>query len=232
MPPVFGSARLSQRSSLSGTSGKQSRSIRIILRSDRGVTPVTSLVPTGSFPSGRPLAIQADTILKAEAKHGDEVLRHGPSEAALQAIDQIHDRLESPADRMLRTVVPRSSYFVLPVFALANTGVALTTDVFQNREALMLAILVGLVIGKPLGFAAVSALAVRLGLAQKPDAYSWRQLIGAGALAGIGFTMSLFFAGQAFPVEGEFAAAKIAEFSASMLSAVIGVAVLWNARSG
>jgi NhaA family Na+:H+ antiporter len=74
-----------------------------------------------------------------------------------------------------------------------------------------------------------SALAVWLRVAVKPDAYSWRQLAGAGALAGIGFTMSLFIAGQAFPVGSDFAAAKIAVFVASVLSALIGVALLWTA---
>jgi len=93
----------------------------------------------------------------------------------------------------------------------------------------VLAIMAGLAIGKPLGFILVSALAVRLRLAQKPDAYSWRQLAGAGALAGIGFTMSLFIAGQAFPVAGDFAVAKIAVFAASVLASVLGVAVLWSA---
>jgi NhaA family Na+:H+ antiporter len=93
----------------------------------------------------------------------------------------------------------------------------------------MLAIMAGLVIGKPLGLVSASALAVRLGLAVKPDAYSWRQLAGAGALAGIGFTMSLFIAGQAFPAVADFAAAKIAVFAASVLSAIIGVALLWSA---
>jgi NhaA family Na+:H+ antiporter len=66
-------------------------------------------------------------------------------------------------------------------------------------------------------------------VAVKPAAYSWQQLAGAGALAGIGFTISLFIAGQAFPVAGDFAAAKIAVFAASVLSSVIGVAVLWRA---
>jgi NhaA family Na+:H+ antiporter len=73
------------------------------------------------------------------------------------------------------------------------------------------------------------ALAVWLSFAQKPSAYSWWQLLGAGALAGIGFTMSLFIAGQAFPVASDFAAAKIAVFAASVVSALIGVAVLWHA---
>ena len=65
----------------------------------------------------------------------------------------------------------------------------------------------------------------------KPDAYSWRQLVGAGALGGIGFTMSLFIAAQAFVNQSDFAAAKLAVFAASVLSALCGVAILWNARN-
>jgi NhaA family Na+:H+ antiporter len=190
---------------------------------------LAAFIPTRPPPDFKTLAMQADTILAAEARHEGEQYRQGPSVSALRALDAIHDRLESPADRMLRTVGLRSSYLVLPIFALANAGVAISTDVFSGRESLMLAIMIGLVIGKPLGFMLASILAVRLGLAQKPGAYSWRQLAGAGALAGIGFTMSLFIAGQAFPVASDFAAAKIAVFSASVLAALIGVAVLWNA---
>lgn len=187
-------------------------------------------IPTRPPPDLRALMIQANTILDAEAEHSGEVLRHGPSMPALRALDAIHDRLESPADRLLRHAGARSNYIVLPLFALANAGVVLTMDVVDAHEPLMLAIIAGLVIGKPVGLVAASALAVWLGLAVKPAAYSWRQLIGAGALAGIGFTMSLFIAGQAFPAEGDFAAAKIAVFAASVLSAIIGVAILWSAR--
>jgi NhaA family Na+:H+ antiporter len=130
---------------------------------------------------------------------------------------------------MLRSVGPRSTYLVLPVFALANAGVVLGLAALQSYEPLMLAVAAGLVIGKPVGFVLASALAVRIGLAVKPDAYSWRQLAGAGALAGIGFTMSLFIAGQAYPDAGAFGAAKIAVFASSLLSALVGVAILWNA---
>ncbi len=191
---------------------------------------LAALIPTRPPPDFKTLAMQADVILTTEAQQGGEQFRRGPSTPALEALDAIHDRLESPADRMLRNVAPRSSYLVLPVFALANAGVALSTDVFSRHGMLVLAIVTGLAIGKPLGFVLASGLAVRLGLAHKPGAYSWRQLAGAGALAGIGFTMSLFIAGQAFPVASDFAVAKIAVFAASLLSSVIGVAVLWSAQ--
>jgi Na+:H+ antiporter, NhaA family len=187
-------------------------------------------IPTRPPPNLRALMTQADQILAAEARHGGEVLRHGPSVPALRALDAIHDRLESPADRLLRHAGARSSYLVLPLFALVNAGVALRPDVFTGHEPLLLAIVLGLTVGKPLGLVAASVLAVGLRIALKPDEYSWRQLAGAGALAGIGFTMSLFIAGQAFPAPADFAAAKIAVFTASILSAFIGVAVLWRPR--
>jgi NhaA family Na+:H+ antiporter len=186
-------------------------------------------IPTRPPPNMRALMIQADSIIAAEARHGDEVLRWGPSAPALRALDAIHDRLESPADRLLRHAGARSSYLVLPLFAFANAGVVLGMSALDGHQPLILAILAGLVIGKPLGLVGASALAVWLGIAKKPTGYSWRQMAGAGALAGIGFTMSLFIAGQAFNDPSDFAAAKIAVFTASVISALIGVAVLWNA---
>jgi NhaA family Na+:H+ antiporter len=192
---------------------------------------LAAFIPTRKPPDYRSLVLQAEAILAAEASHGGEQFRQGPSTPALRELDAIHDRLESPADRLLRNVAPRSSYLVLPIFALANAGVVIAAEVLAGHGMLMAAIICGLTIGKPAGFLLASWLAVKLGVAEKPAAYSWRQLGGAGALAGIGFTMSLFIAGQAFSQAEVFAAAKIAVFAASVLSAIIGVAVLWGAPS-
>jgi Na+:H+ antiporter, NhaA family len=192
---------------------------------------LAAFIPTRPPPDFRALVAQADAILTAEAAHGGEQFRHGPSAPALRELDAIHDRIESPADRLLRNVAPRSSFLVLPVFALANAGVVIAAEALNGHGMLMAAIICGLTLGKPAGFLLASWAAVRLGIAEKPLAYSWRQLLGAGALAGIGFTMSLFIASQAFPVAVDFAAAKIAVFAASILSAVIGVALLWSAKS-
>jgi NhaA family Na+:H+ antiporter len=187
---------------------------------------LAAFIPTRPPPDYRALVAQADAILSEEARHGGEQFRLGPSTPALRELDAIHDRLESPADRLLRHVAPHSSYLVLPVFALANAGVVFAADVFSGHGTLMVAIIAGLAVGKPVGFMLASWLAVKLRLAEKPAAYSWAQLAGAGTLAGIGFTMSLFIAGQAFPLAQDFAAAKIAVFTASILSAIIGVGVL------
>jgi len=190
---------------------------------------LAALIPTRPPPDLKTLAMQADTILVAEAERSREQLHRGPSTPALEALEAIFDRLESPADRLLRNAAPRSSYLVLPLFALANAGVAISPDVVSRHEMLVVAILVGLVVGKPLGFVVACALAVGIGLAEKPSAYAWQQVFGAGALAGVGFTMSLFIAGQAFPAADDFAAAKVAVLAASLVSSVLGIALLWRA---
>ena len=190
---------------------------------------VTPTRPPGNLES---LLSQAEAVFRHELQTSRErVVRHGPSEPALHAIDQIHDRIESPAAKLLRSVEPWSSYAVLPLFALANAGVAWSAGVVDGHELLIAAIVLGLVLGKPLGMVAVAALAVRAGLAVKPDAYSWRQMLGAGALAGIGFTMSLFIAGRAFTDESDFAAAKVGIFLASLIAGALGTALLWRRRS-
>lgn len=189
------------------------------------------LIPTRPPPNLQALMTQISSIIRAETKPGESFLKHGLSTPAINALNAIHDRIESPADKVLRRVEPWSSFFILPIFAFANAGVQVSMDVLQGHEALILAIIAGLVIGKPFGILAVTALAVRLKIAAKPRDYSWVQLFGAGAMGGIGFTMSLFIAGRAFPAVNDFAAAKIGVFSASVLAAVFGVAILWFAKT-
>lgn len=188
------------------------------------------LIPTRPPANMKALLAQAATVIHREDLHRDEALRVGPSEPALRELDAIHDRIESPADKLLRSIEPWSSYMVLPIFALANAGVVWSADVFQQHGRLMSAITLGLVVGKSIGIVTAAWLAVRSGIAVKPEAYSWRQLIGAGALGGIGFTMSLFIAGQAFPNSADFGAAKIAIFIASLIAAVLGTLILYPRR--
>jgi NhaA family Na+:H+ antiporter len=186
------------------------------------------VTPTRPPPNLRALMAQAQQVLAADrAQGGEAVLRHGPSEPALRALDTIHDRVESPASKLLRAVEPWSSYFVLPVFALANAGLVWSAGILDGHARLVLGIMLGLVVGKPIGIVTAAWIATRLRVAAKPDAYSWRQLVGAGTLAGIGFTMSLFIAGQAFPITADFTAAKVAIFGASLVAGGLGTLLLW-----
>ena len=191
---------------------------------------VAALTPTRPPPNLQALMAQAETVINHQLRRAEErVLRHGPSEPTLRALDAIHDRIESPASKLLRSVEPWSSYFVLPLFAFANAGLDWSATVLTGHGRLIGAIVLGLVLGKPIGMLIFATVAVRLGIAFKPEEYSCRQLIGAGALAGIGFTMSLYIAAKAFPVESDFGAAKIGIFLASLLAGAIGTAWLWSA---
>jgi NhaA family Na+:H+ antiporter len=188
------------------------------------------LIPTRPPANLNALLAQAATVIRLEDSRTGEAMRTGPSEPALRKLDAIHGRIESPADKLLRSVEPWSSYVVLPIFALANAGVVWSLGALDGQGRLICAITLGLVLGKPIGIVASAWLAVRSGLAVKPDAYSWRHLCGAGALGGIGFTMSLFIAGVAFPDPAAYAAAKIAIFLASLIAGGLGVLILWSKR--
>lgn len=191
-------------------------------------------IPTRPPANFQALMAQMDAIIANETLRGPEEMRHKLSNVALTAIERIYQRLEPPAARVLRIVELRSSYVVLPIFAFANAGVTLVPGLLDGRGGLVLAICAGLVVGKPVGLLGASYLAVRLGWATKPSAYNWDHVLGAGCLAGIGFTMSLFIAGQSFQVAADYDAAKIAIFIASVVAAVLGVVLLWWAdrRSG
>jgi NhaA family Na+:H+ antiporter len=129
----------------------------------------------------------------------------------------------SPQQRLEDALHPWSSFFVLPLFALANAGVSISLD--AAFEPITLAIIAGLAVGKPLGIFASCWLAVKLGLARKQDEITWPMVLGAGFLAGIGFTMSLFIATLAFG-EAALQSAKVGILSASLISGLLGMGLL------
>jgi len=123
---------------------------------------------------------------------------------------------------------PLSSFVVVPVFALANSGIELSAEQFENAltSSLMWAIVVGLVIGKPLGVFVAVALARRAKLAEVPEGTSARHLVGVGSAAGIGFTVALFIAELAIDDADDLGVAKLAILVASAVSAVTSLAIL------
>jgi NhaA family Na+:H+ antiporter len=130
----------------------------------------------------------------------------------------------SPLERLEHALHPWVAFLIMPIFALANAGVALEPTVAGHGVARSVA--VGLVLGKPLGILLFSWLAIRIGLAQLPKGVSWHALLGAGCLGGIGFTMSLFIASLA--LEGSvLEAGKIGTLVGSTASACLGYCLLF-----
>jgi NhaA family Na+:H+ antiporter len=144
-------------------------------------------------------------------------------QAATQTLESITERMQSPSQRLERNLHPWTTYLILPLFALTNAGVTIGDDFISSlTNPVSLGIIFGLVLGKPLGISLFAWLAVRLGLAQLPQGVSWKQLISASALAGIGFTISLFITGRAFSDPVLLTSAKVGIMVASVLAGVIG----------
>jgi Na+:H+ antiporter, NhaA family len=129
----------------------------------------------------------------------------------------------SPLEYLEQTLHPWVGFAIMPIFALANAGVPIQLDALGAPVSL--AVMLGLLIGKPVGIVLLSWLAVRAGLAKLPDGVGWKALVGAGCLAGIGFTMALFIAGLAL-TGSLLDTAKIGILSGSVLSAALGMVLL------
>ena len=133
----------------------------------------------------------------------------------------------SPLKRLEHRIHPWVVFGVMPLFGFASAGVTLAGGIGQLADPLPLAVLVGLFIGKQLGIFGAIWLAVKSGVAPRPEGASWLHIYGAALLCGIGFTMSLFIGELAFPdnaaLVGE---AKVGILAGSLLSAVAGYLVL------
>jgi len=133
----------------------------------------------------------------------------------------------SPNERLQEALHPWTSWVIVPLFALANAGVVLNGDALERAlgSSLTLGVFAGLVVGKTLGISAASLLAVRLGAGELPRGVGRTQLTGAAALAGIGFTVSLFVTDLAFTDPALQAEAKVGILAASATAALLGWAL-------
>jgi NhaA family Na+:H+ antiporter len=142
------------------------------------------------------------------------------------------DECPSLLHRLEAALNPWASYGILPLFALVNAGISLPWPTLAADPGsvvlhpVTLGIIVGLCLGKPVGILLFSGLAVRLGWAVLPEGIRWIHIAGAGLLAGIGFTMSLFITHLAFQEPTLLLSAKLGILCASSLSAVLGAALL------
>jgi len=140
----------------------------------------------------------------------------------------ITDRFgKSPLHALEHGLAPYVAFLIVPIFALANAGVSLAGLGLADLAApLPLAIALGLVLGKQIGVFGATWALVKLGLARLPEGASWLQLYGIAALAGIGFTMSLFIGSLNFETDAQMNAVRLGVLTGSLVSALIGFAVL------
>lgn len=120
------------------------------------------------------------------------------------------------------------NFIIMPLFAFVNTGIVIDGNSYKLFEtSLGWGIILGLVLGKPIGIGLFSWLSVKIGLGQLPQNATWKQLIGVGCIAGIGFTMSIFISLLSFQDQALIDSAKVAVLIASSIAGLGGFCFLW-----
>lgn len=163
---------------------------------------------------------------------GDEEME----EALLERMEELARDSESPLDRLEHALHPWVRYGIVPIFALANAGVVVTSDTLSDAVSspVTLGIVTGLFFGKLIGITSFAWLSVRLGWAALPAAVRWRDVAGVALLGGIGFTVSLFITGLSFDAEHVNLTneAKMGILAASALAGLVGFLILrWEMPS-
>ena len=152
--------------------------------------------------------------------------------SAVHSLESQCELIESPLHRIEHSIHPWVSFLVMPLFALANAGVRVVGNVGPAfGHPVFLGVALGLFLGKPLGIWSFAWLSARIGLATQPANLGWRQVFGASALCGIGFTMSLFIAGLAFRDQPLLLnMSKIGTLSGSLVAGLFGSMLLLRSR--
>ncbi len=183
--------------------------------------PARALIDPDAFASHADATI---AVFRANSGHG-EMLANEMQQRAIASLEDGAEDALPPLARMLHGLHVPVNFVIMPLFALANAGISLEGMGLDSIGPISLGIIAGLVLGKPIGILALTAIAVRLG-ARLPAGVSWGQIAGVACLAGIGFTMSLFVASLAFPMPDLLVQAKLGIFTASVVAGLLGAVVV------
>jgi len=161
---------------------------------------------------------------------GLRMLTNEDQQAALEALEDSAEQFQVPLQRVERALHPWVAYLIVPIFALANAGIALNEGFAKSlTQPVTLGVLLGLLVGKPVGVFVSTWIAARTRIAVLPEAVTWRHMFGVAFLGGIGFTMSLFITDLAFGSGAFIIQAKVGILLGSLVAGVIGWLILRNA---
>ena len=182
---------------------------------------MTPVFPTRNLVS--PLTTLSNAIQTLQEKNTNTDLHH--ISTTLKKMRKGQRDIVAPVIRIQKELHPWVAYGVMPIFAFANAGVSFANFDLASQKSflIVLGIIIGLCIGKPLGILAASYLAVKSGLCRLPPHVTWTGILLIGFLAGIGFTMSIFVSMLAFQDIAQLNSAKIGVLCGSGLSALAGL---------
>lgn len=186
--------------------------------------PITSKVDEEEFIQGTTESV------KTFQKHMDTVpiLNHHQIDV-LEDIAYNYDKVQNPLVKLEHQLHGLSAFLIMPLFAFSNAGVILDFSAVSQNTMIVLGVVLGLLIGKPIGIVGFTYLAQKLHLIKKPDNLGWDEIIAVGFLGGIGFTMSIFITQLAFLDQTIIDAVKLGIFFASFIAGVISVILILNA---
>ena len=165
-------------------------------------------------------------------KRNDSKLLTDKQAHLIEKIETLGNDANTPLQRLEHILHPISAYIIIPVFALFNAGIRIEGNIITMiLHPVSLGIIAGLMLGKFIGISIFSHLIIKLNMAVLPEGLSFRDIYGAALLAGIGFTMSIFISDLAFSDPQLIQIAKVGIFTASMLSAVLGVLILLTGKA-
>jgi NhaA family Na+:H+ antiporter len=189
--------------------------------------PVSSRINTIKFKK------ETESLIKEfdnAGEHGEDVLTNSERMSIVDKIENNCEKILTPLQRFEHGLHPWVSFFIMPVFALANAGVTIGSGLSSAiTHPVSIGIVLGLFLGKQIGIFSFSYLAVKLKLASEPEGVSWKKIYAASVLAGIGFTMSLFIANLAFNSEELLNISKVGILAGSLLSGIVGFIILKSA---
>lgn len=148
---------------------------------------------------------------------------------ALENIAYGYDKVQNPLVKLEHNLHSFSAFFIMPLFAFSNAGVQLDFGAVSANLMIVLGVVLGLIIGKPVGIFGFTYIATKLKLVKKPENLKWSEIFAVGFLGGIGFTMSIFITHLAFIDQTLIDAVKLGVFIASFIAAIIGVILILNA---
>lgn len=158
-----------------------------------------------------------------------EILNHHQIDS-LESMAYNYDKVQNPLVRLEHNLHGLSAFFIMPLFAFSNAGVIIDFSTVSANLMIVLGVVFGLILGKPIGILGFTYLACKFKLIKKPENISWNEVLAVGFLGGIGFTMSIFITHLAFADETIIAAVKLGVFGASFIAAIIGVTLILLAK--
>ena len=183
--------------------------------------PISSKVDQDSF-----IQNTNESVDKFEKNIDDiPILNHHQIDA-LEDIAYNYEKVQNPLVKLEHQLHSFSAFFIMPLFAFSNAGVLLDFSAVTQNLTIVLGVVLGLIVGKPIGIVGFTYLAHKLKIITKPDNLSWSEIIAVGFLGGIGFTMSIFITHLAFVDQSMIDAVKLGIFFASFIAGVIGVLLI------